>query len=448
MALPAKSNSITQEKAETLLKKAHVRIMRHKETSIYAGIFLLGESRVVDNVQTARTDGRDKEYGREFIGQCKIEELCGLVLHENLHVMLKHIPRFRNLMLGGDPYIQIAMDLAVNSFIMDEISDRSLAVLPKGGAYDKKYMGWSVDEIRRDLMKRFPPPPQPQGGGKGPKGQSQGQNKSDGNQQGQGENSDGDGDQPNKQKAKQPHGLPKELSETLDEHDCQGMQEMTPQQWKELGDEIQEALQQGAMLAGRNKGGVPRLIGDALVPEVDWKEETQEFVSASMRGMDEFTWRKFNHRRLADDYYLPSTESETVEEVITALDTSGSISQHVLSEWAEHLANVCEAVKPQKVRVLWWDTDVHGEQIFEPGQYDALKSLLKPAGGGGTHAGCVARYIEHQKINASCVIVLTDGYTEQPIKWDIDIPTLWLVTENRSFKSPRGQRIVQFKSKF
>jgi predicted metal-dependent peptidase len=49
------------------------------------------------------------------------------------------------------------------------------------------------------------------------------------------------------------------------------------------------------------------------------------FIMSSTRGNDEYTWRKFNKRQVANDLYLPSIYNETLGEVVIAIDTSGSI---------------------------------------------------------------------------------------------------------------------------
>jgi predicted metal-dependent peptidase len=88
---------------------------------------------------------------------------------------------------------------------------------------------------------------------------------------------------------------------------------------------------------------------------------------------------------------------------------------------------------------LWWDTEVHGEQVFSPEDYNNLKDILKPQGGGGTMVSCVSDYINTKKINSEAVIVFTDGYLESDIKWNISVPTLWLVTQAKSFTPPSGK---------
>jgi predicted metal-dependent peptidase len=89
--------------------------------------------------------------------------------------------------------------------------------------------------------------------------------------------------------------------------------------------------------------------------------------------------------------------------------------------------------------VLWWDTDVHGEQVFLPEHYDNIKELLKPQGGGGTTVSCVSEYLNKSRVEAEAVIVFTDGYVEDDITWNLKCPTLWLVTQNNNFVAPSGK---------
>jgi predicted metal-dependent peptidase len=144
---------------------------------------------------------------------------------------------------------------------------------------------------------------------------------------------------------------------------------------------------------------------------------------------------------MANDIYMPSLETENVGELIIAIDTSGSIGSLELTEFASELASICSVCSPSGVRVLWWDTEVHGEQKFEPSQYGNIAGLLKPLGGGGTHVSSVSEYINKHKIVAEGVIVFTDGYVENDIQWNISAPTMWLVTQNENLKVPSGKII-------
>ena len=383
--------SITQE---TRLKKAHIALMKHRETALYSGVMLMGKNSVIEDNVTAYTNGVDKKYGREFISKLTDAELRGLILHENLHVALKHIPRFKKEFKDNAQAINVATDYAVNDVIMN-LKDRDLCHLPEGGLYDAKYHNWSVREIYEDLKKQ------------------QQQNKDSG----QGES----------------------LGKTLDEHDFENAQSMTDEEAKEMSSKIDKALREGGILAGRMGAKIPRVIGDMLEPKVDWKEVLREFVNNATKGSDEYTWRKFNKRQMANDIYLPSMENESIGELIVAIDTSGSIGGEELTEFASELASICSVATPSKVRVLWWDTEVHGEQVFLPEHYGNIKELLKPQGGGGTMVSCVSEYVNKQRVEAEALVVFTDGYLESEITWNVKCPTLWLVTQNNNFVAPSGK---------
>ena len=95
---------------EERLKKNHIVLMRHPETALYSGIIMMGDSEVSDESFTAYTDGVNKKYSRTFMQKLKDIELRGLILHENLHVTLMHIPRHTDLMKENHTLANIAMD--------------------------------------------------------------------------------------------------------------------------------------------------------------------------------------------------------------------------------------------------------------------------------------------------------------------------------------------------
>jgi hypothetical protein len=411
------------------LKKAHLRLMRHPETCLYSGIILMGKSEVEDKEYTAYTDGKNKRYSMQFLATLTLEEVTGLVLHENLHVVLMHLVRHKGMMLEDRQLANAAMDYVVNDIIMS-LDDKTLCKLPKGGCYDPKFHNWSVREVwdylRTGQHNKIPP-----------SGQSQPGQKGDTPAQGKPERSEnkvtigGEG---------YPIG-------GMDEHDEKGeagLGDMTEEQVKEFAESVDEAVRQGGMLAGRFGAKIPRAIGEMLTPKVDWRKETAEFFTSVTRGQDEYSWRKFNRRHLASDYYLPTTENEKLGEWVVALDTSGSISTEDITEFATELQALCDLCSPERVRVLWWDTAVHGEQVFE-GDYSKLHKMLKPLGGGGTRVGCVSDYLVKESIKADCMIVMTDGYVESKPVWNTTIPSLWLVTLNRSFTPPSGRKVFMEK---
>jgi predicted metal-dependent peptidase len=397
--------------SEERLKKQHIILMRHQETALYGSIMMMGESAVEDGIPTAYTDGQNKKYGREFMDKLTDEEARALIWHENLHVALMHIPRHKDLMKEDGLLANVAMDIVVNN-IIDNVNDKTLCKLPKGAIFDHKFDGWSVREIYNELKKQNPQRKKPEGGGQS-------------NDSGDGETININGKQVTVQDG--------------DEHDGTGVNP-TPEQAKEFEERVGRALREGGILAGRLGAKVPREITASLDKPIDWKEVLRDFVSSAVRGKDELTWRRFNRNLLANDILAPSVESETMTEVIFAFDTSGSITQEMIGAAAYQLQLICDSVTPETVRVLWWDTEVHGEQVFG-GDSPNVKDILKPMGGGGTHVSCVSEYIGQKDYKPDCIVVFTDGYVEDKVKWDIGVETLWLVTENRSFKPPKGKMV-------
>jgi predicted metal-dependent peptidase len=431
-------------KQEVRLKKAHIALMKHPETALYSGVMLMGKSEVSDDMFTAYTDGVNKRYSKPFLETIDCEpKLRGLVLHENLHVALKQIPRGKDMFKEDSKIANMAADFVVNDIIFNikgTISggNEAIVALPEGALYDPFFHNWNMREVYNYIRKENPQ----RGKGKGSSSGSPSDDdeQGDGNDESQNKSPSGGGKQDNKIKA---NGKEYDMGgDGFDEHDWESFKDITPEELKELSDGIDKALREGGMLAGRMGAKMPRAIGELLEPKIDWRDALRDFVSSAMKGKDEFTWRKMNKRQMANDIYMPSMENETIGDVIVAIDTSGSIGGAELTEFATELASICDLVQPEAVRVLWWDTMVHGEQVFKAESYGQIASLLKPLGGGGTHVGSVATYINEKKLNAECVIVFTDGYVEHDIEWNIVPPTLWMITQNKDLEVPCGKKVI------
>lgn len=394
---------ITQE---VRIKRGHIAMMKHPETALYSGVMMMGETSVDDKPITAYTDGVNKRYGRAFLtAVCKEDaEVNGIILHENLHIVLRHTIYGKDMFMENKDRANRAADYVVNGIIM-AIKDKKLVKLPDGGLYDPRFDNMNMRQVYNILKDE-------EGGGGSGKGKPDPNgDPSNGNGSGRGEYQ-------------------------FDEHDFSA--DMTDEELKEMDGKIDRAIREGAILAGRLGVDLPRAITEMLEPQVDWRREFADFVSSTCKGKDEYTWRRFNRRMLPNDMYLPTVENETIGEIVVGMDTSGSIDQDQLNEFASELVSIAEAVRPEAIRILWWDTKVHGEQLFTD-NYEQIGSLLKPLGGGGTRVSSVSEYINKKKIKAECVVVFTDGYLENDVKWDINSPTLWLVTQNKGWIPPAGK---------
>lgn len=377
--------------AEQRVQKAHVLLMRDPKYCLYSGIFMVGKTEVVDDVPTACTDGANVKYGRTFVDKLNEKELRGLILHENLHKAFSHLTMWRSLYDLDPQLANMACDYAINLMIYDSDPDGVTVTLPEGGCFDEKYRGMDSAQIFR-LLK---------------------QDKQSGKGNG----------------AAEPG---------FDSHDWENATSMSKEEKEKLGRDIDQALRQGALLAGRMKGNVPREVTDALTPKVDWREALREFVTSFCQDKDESTWRRPSRRWISEDVYMPSVIGESVGRIVVAIDMSGSIGPAEVGQFLGEVRAICEHVHPEGIDLLYWDTAVCQHEKYDREMLGSLLSSTKPVGGGGTDPQCIVDYIKAHKLKPECAVILTDGYVGS---WGNGwtCPTLWGITTE--IVSPIGKSV-------
>ena len=380
--------------AEQRIERCHIDLMKSPQFVAYSGILMIGETKVDDNIPTACTNGKDVKFGRGFVASLNDPQLRGLILHEAKHKMYRHLLTWKHLHKQDPQRANMACDYVINLEIKDE-SERSqkFVVLPDGALIDEKYRGLNSAEVFALL-----PSGNGCGGGVG-----------------------GDG------------------GEGFDEHDWEGADGLNDEEKTALAKEIDQAIRQGAILAGKVGGSVDRAFTDLMSAKVDWKEALREFVSSVSQGKDDSTWRKPNRRWLQHDIYMPSTISESMGRVVVAIDTSGSIWGEVLNRFISEVASVMQNMNPEQVDLLYWDSQVAGHEVYGLNDADRMTSSTKPKGGGGTSPSCITAYMRKHKIEPVCAIILTDGYVGNDWGGTWNCPTLWTITSD--VKSPIGQTI-------
>jgi len=397
----------TQLSAEQRLSKNITQIMGNPKYVALAGVLMIGEKGIKDDCPTAYTNGRDDYYGRAFVDGLADSEFRFLILHETYHKLFKHLTTWGHLYKDDAKLANMACDYVINLMIADENRDM-FAVMPKDaegnaiGLLDEKFRNMDTAQVYKILK------------------QEQEDSPDDG---GQGEGAGGG----------------------LDEHDWEGAQEMDEDERRGLARNIDEAIRQGALTAGKVGSGGNRAIDQLLQPEVNWREVLREFITETCRGNDDSTWRQPSRRHLAMGMLRPSGITERVGELVIAIDTSGSIGQHELTKCLSEIKGVCDTVRPESVRILYWDTKVCSDELYGdvPNACASLEQLTqttKPAGGGGTRVQCVPDYIQAKNINAQAVIVLTDGYLGGD--WGAwTMPLLWGILDNKSARPTIGKTL-------
>lgn len=401
---------------KTRLKRLTISLLRTSQTAMYAGVLVMGKNEIVEDIPTACTDGFNCYYNADFFGAQSDSDARGLIMHEKLHIVLIHLPRMRRLAQKNPKLTNAAADFAVNAMIKKlERDTNGFITLPKDGLYDEKYEGWNAVDIYYDLEKNQkdnPNPDQPSCGDGGD------------------DRIIGDNGGKYSGKVLDEHKFGKELEEVMDK--IPNMEE-----------HIDGVIRQGGMLAGALGLDLPREITEVLDPVVRWEDELFNFVDSLFTRGDEYTWRRYDRRLIANDIVFPTTYTETVGTLVFGMDTSGSIDQNAINYVSAELISAITARPPSKVIVLWWDTEVHGRQDFTPDQYANIAELLKPVGGGGTRASCVFEYIVKEGIEAEAVIMMTDGYVESNVKHPdaYRAETLWLIHGGSRWEPSFGRRV-------
>ena len=224
----------------------------------------------------------------------------------------------------------------------------------------------------------------------------------------------------------------------MDDHDWDGAEELTEIEKGDLEREVDEAIRQGALVAGKLGSGGARTLEDLLRPEIDWREVLREFIQSVCAGNDFSTWSRPNRRFVSAGVYMPSGITERVEDLVITMDTSASIRQRELTAFLSEVVEIARMVRPERVRLLYWDTEVVRDELYTGAEIDSIAKSTKPAGGGGTDVLCVTRYMEEHDIKPQAVITFTDGYIYRG--WgEWSCPVLWAIYDNNQAKPDCGK---------
>jgi len=398
------------------LTKAVGAIIGSPHYTPVTGLVLMAKHSVVpngtDGIETAATNGVTAMYSDKFIDGISDADLRFTICHETWHILYLHLTTYADLWKLDAACANAACDYVINMRLLDhdKRTQPGFITMPTGGLYDEQYRNMTVPQVFKALYKQKQGKPKNGQGQPQPGGQGQGQP-----QPGQGP------------------GKP------LDKHDWAAAGALSDEQKKNLERAVQEAAQQGALLAGKTGSGGNRMLDDVLDSKIDWREVLREFVTTTCTGSDYSTWARPNRRYWGAGIYLPSGISEKVDELVIAADMSGSTIS-MLPQIMGEVAGICESVKPAAVRILYWDTEVCGDEVYADDQIPNIIHSTKPVGGGGTRVSCVSDYMSRQGITPQAVIVLTDGYLGSD--WGTwTVPVLWCIIDNASRTAPNGTTV-------
>jgi predicted metal-dependent peptidase len=339
-------------------------------------------------ITTAATDMEKLYFNEGFMEKLTDDEILFVLAHEVMHMALEHGLRkqARNHMLWN-----IACDYALNLVLKDSGFE-----IWKEALCDDVYKGMSADQVYDKLQQQC----QKKGGG-----------------QGQGKPGFGDpGGQhhsPMLGDIKEPEGAGDPAHEAKVKR---GIQQKVA------------AAANVARMAGKFGGELERLVGEILDPKVPWSHILRDFMTRVTK--DDEQWSRRNRR--FQNVYLPARHSEKMGEIVLIGDTSGSIGNDELCKYMAEAGAIAEDVHPERIRILWADTRVAGEQVFEEG----MPIDPKPKGGGGTDMRVPLKKAEDYQ--PECVVLFTDCYTPWP---DVEPDYPLIVCSTSGQESPIGLNI-------
>ena len=381
---------LTESKKKELSKKILLSRLRILNDFGFYGLLLMHMNFKLDlDCQTAYTDGHVIAFSPDFLDNLTNSEVDFIMMHEILHVVLKHC--FRGKVYNNNLF-NIACDIVVNSNILKShnmdlnsisVDNKvSMHLTPTGAeGYD-----YTAEEVYNMLLKVA--------------------KKVD-------DDSISIFDNPN--------------FGTTDDHDHWVVDENARivDEWEQRLINASEALQ---VSRGDIPVGAERLINELKDSSVNWKELLHEFLAYNI---SDYSFLPPDRRY--NDFFLPDyndSEESLKIKVLVEIDTSSSISKEDLTLAYSEIKGLIEESNGNLEGYLgFYDTEAYDITPFE-----SISDILeiKPLGGGGTDVRSVFSRLDYfsQKMdgNPDAIIIITDGYDNFPSEGvRKNIPVFWLI---------------------
>ena len=375
-----------------------------------------------DSVPTAAVSLHENELFKLSVNPDFWEKLSqphryGLIKHEVLHLVFRHLLRYREF--SNKQLFNIAADLAINQYI-----DRDQ--LPAGGitlrrfTYLENYYGIKLlpgKDVgyyyrRLDGILKKDPQPTPGGGGAG------------GGSFGKGAETQQDGDDD-----LTPDALRRILqngnAETERHKLWRDSEKLTPGEVQILEKQAQSILKNAAQRIENSPQGYGKLpvglieqIKDLIKsaePKVDWRRVLRIFAASGTS-----TFVKNTLRRPSKRYgTTPGGKLRRRQKLLVAIDTSGSVS---LPDFKEFFAEIHHIYKRgAEITVVECDTEIHKIYPYK----GKLPTEIK--GRGGTDFNAPIEFA-NTKLRPDALLYFTDGFAPPPALRS-RCPILWVISE-------------------
>ena len=363
------------------MQKAKIQLMSSPGATFFMAVCFSMRHVWNPEIPTARTNGITVEYSPEFFLSLNQSERVFLMLHETLHACYTHMARLGN---RCPKKWNVATDHVINI----QLSDRNFQ-MPAGGLLDTDYRGMSAEQIYAVLPDDTPTPAIFDLDPEGQPEPSNDPTKSD------------DGE------------LQRQVDSIL----------------------IRAAIQ--SRMAGDAPGSIPGDIqihlDELLNPKLPWNRLLIRYMKKFARN--DYSYRRFNKRYLPQ-FYLPTLYSESLSDLVIAIDSSGSVTDDEFKRFVSEVFGIMRMMKPEKITLLQFDTKIRSVDVIRH-EKDFHNILF--SGRGGTRIGPVLKWAEEHKPEA--MLIFSDGEFNFPEHIPVNVDLLWLIHHNPNFTAPHGKVI-------
>lgn len=219
------------------------------------------------------------------------------------------------------------------------------------------------------------------------------------------------------------------------EHFWEEFEKLTEAEQAVVENQITYLMEATAEEIAKGRGTVPGEISGLIAmrkkpPKFDWKKHMRQWVGNSSEVYTKPSRFKVNA-------FFPGTPASKIklkQNILFAIDTSGSVSEAELEECMSELFHIWKL--GHTVTILCADTQLYEPYIYQ-GQND-----VKIHGRGGTYFSPVLEYFNSNP-QYSCMIYFTDGGAELPP--NANRPMLWVISsqgDDRAIKEHNGKKLI------
>ena len=383
--------SLTSDEVKKYTQKLLLSRFRILNRHGFYGLLLMHMRFGLDEAcDTAYTDGYRINFSPVFLESLSNDEVDFVLMHEILHVVLKHCFRGRKV----DPYLfNIACDIVVNSnilysknmnlkYITLEKYGESMHLAPNG----KEGYLYTAEEVYNMLIKDS----LAKNSGKSVKGDS------------------------------------------FDDHSHweEADDDFTIDEWEKRVIDAAESSAKRDTSVGNIPLGVQRYISSLKNATIDWRMLLNDFISLEV-GDYSFTPPD---RRIDGPFFMPDfnemvEKEDDPKEILFMIDTSGSVNSSQITQAYSEIKGALEQFTSLTGYLGFFDY-----VVYEPQEFSSIEDILEiiPKGGGGTNFFAVFEYVNNLENKPKAIIILTDGYATFP-KESVrnGIPVIWVMNNDK-----------------